>query len=446
MFTLEDLVNATGGQILSKGDELFSSASIDTRTIGSSDIFFALKGTKRDGHEFVGEALSKSSGAVISKAVDIDFSGKTVVRVQDTSEALRSLGRYIRAKFKGSVIAVLGSNGKTTTKELISGFLGKKYNILKTEGNLNNNIGVPLSLSKYRENTEIMVLELGTNRKGDIKELCEIVYPQYAVITNIGYEHLEGFGSLEGVREGELEVLQYAKTVFVNGDDKFLMEGLKSWQGKIITFGLKNEFDYYADEVEFHESGTDFVFNSQLARFPLKTNLIGLHNLYNITAACAVAVHFGISKCMIKETLKNFEPVKMRGEIFKIDDREIFFDAYNANPSSVRAALLELSRRKKDRIAVAVLGDMLELGEYTEKAHEEIGLWLRELKIEQFIGVGKFIGNALRYVDGHVFANAEAAGNFLRENLKGNEVVLIKGSRAVRMEKILEILMKGQRE
>lgn len=446
MFTLDDLINATDGKILSESEKIFNSASIDTRTIGQNDIFFALKGTVRDGHEFLIDALGKSHGAVISKDMGVDFSGKTVVMVKDTLKALQSLGRYLRNKFKGKVIAVIGSNGKTTTKELIAACLSKKYIVLKTEGNLNNNIGVPICISRLENNTEIMVLELGTNRKGDIRELCEIVRPQYAVITNIGYEHIEGFGSLEGVRDGELEILSYVKTVFVNGDDKVLMEGLKNWQGNLITFGLNQGNDYYGSEIDFKNGEIEFVFHTDTTSFSVKTNLVGLHNVYNITSACAVAVHFGVSKCMIREVLESFAPPKMRGEILQFDGIEIFFDAYNANPSSMRAALNELIRRKKDRKAIAVLGDMLELGEYTEKAHEEIGKWLKDAGIENFIGVGKFIKNALTYVNGNVFENSEEAGKFLKEQLTGGEIILIKGSRAMKMEKILEILRQGHIE
>ncbi|GAB6182518.1 UDP-N-acetylmuramoyl-tripeptide--D-alanyl-D-alanine ligase [Thermodesulfovibrio hydrogeniphilus] len=446
MFTLEDLINATGGKVLSEGKKFFTSASIDTRTIGKEELFFALRGTKRDGHDFLEEALSKGAGAAISKDIEIDFSGKTVIKVKDTLEALHSLARYLRKNFKGKVISVIGSNGKTTTKELIAEFLSTKYKVLKTEGNLNNNIGVPLCLSKIEPNTEIMVLELGTNRIGDIKELCEIVYPQYAVITNIGYEHLEGFGSLEGVREGELEILPYVKTVFANGDDQFLLEGLKNWEGNLITFGLNEKCDFNARNIEFINDGVEFIFNADTFSFPIKTHLIGLHNVYNITAAATVAVNFGISKCLIGEVAESFVPVKMRGEVIKIDGIEVFFDAYNANPSSMKVALEELARRKGSKTAIAVLGDMLELGQYTEKAHEEIGRWVKELGIEYFIGVGKFIKNALRYVDGNIFDEAEKAGIFLKTLLKGNEVILIKGSRGMRMEQILEVLKRSQEE
>lgn len=446
MFTLDDFIKATGGEVLSKCEESFSSASIDTRTIGQKDLFFALQGSKRDGHDFVQEALEKASGAVISRTLHIDLEGKTVIRVKDTLEALQDLARHLRSNFNGKVIAVLGSNGKTTTKDLISAFLSKKYSILKTEGNLNNNIGVPLCISRIERNTEIMVLELGTNRRGDIRELCNIVKPEYAVITNIGYEHIEGFGSLEGVREGELEVLPFVKTVFANGDDEFLIEGLKNWKGNLITFGLKNNFDYYASDINFSNDGVSFIFNTENSSFPVETHLIGLHNVYNITAACSVALYFGISKYIIRDVLGSFTPPKMRGEIIRFNGTEIIFDAYNANPSSMKVAIEELARRKKDKKAIAVLGDMLELGEYSEKAHEDLGRWLKEMKIDNFVGVGKFIKNALRYVDGYVFERAEEAGKFLKDQLKGREILLIKGSRGMKMENILEILMRGQKE
>ncbi|WP_353685058.1 UDP-N-acetylmuramoyl-tripeptide--D-alanyl-D-alanine ligase [Thermodesulfovibrio sp. 3907-1M] len=444
MFTLEDLIKATRGKLISSGMQIFRGASIDTRTIAENDLFFALKGSKRDGHDFLIEALQKSYGAVISKQEDINFQNKTVVLVDDTLIALQNLARYLRKKFRGKVIAVVGSNGKTTTKELIAGMLSKKYKILKTEGNFNNNIGVPLCLSKIEHDTEIMVLELGTNRHGDIKELCEIVYPDYAMITNIGYEHIEGFGSIEGVREGELEILPFVKTVFANGDDEFLMEGLKDFKGNILRFGLSNECDYRAENIKFYDEHVEFDFHADGVSFPVKSSLMGIHNVYNITGALAVATFFGVSKCMLQQAVESFSPVAMRGEIIKINGIEIFFDAYNANPSSMKAALQELARRKKTRKAIAVLGDMLELGELTQPAHEEVGRWIKEMGIDFFVGVGKFMKNALRYVDGEVFDDAQQAAVFLRKQLNGSEIILIKGSRAMKMEQILDILLEGR--
>lgn len=444
MFTLDDLLVATGGKVLSKGNEIFKQASIDTRTICQNDLFFALKGSKKDGHEFVNEALNKASGAVVSKKEGIEFKNKTIVIVDETLKSLQNLAGYLRKKFNGKVIAVIGSNGKTTTKELIANFLSKKYKILKTDGNFNNNIGVPLCISRIDNNTEIMVLELGTNRPGDIKELCDIVYPDYALITNIGYEHIEGFGSIKGVREGELEILPYVKTVFANGDDEFLMDGLRRYSGQVLTFGLSKKCDFRAENINFYNDHVEFVFHSDIAVFPVKTPLVGIYNIYNLTGAIAVATFFGISKCSVQQTAEAFSPVKMRGEIVKINGVEIFFDAYNANPSSMKVALQELVRRKKGRRTVAVLGDMLELGEFTDLAHEEVGKWINEMGIDIFIGVGEFIKNALRYVNGYVFDDPVQATEFLKKELKGSEIVLIKGSRAMKLENILEMLKEGR--
>lgn len=444
MFTLDDLLVATGGKVLSKGNEIFKQASIDTRTICQNDLFFALKGSKKDGHEFVNEALNKASGAVVSKKEGIEFKNKTVVIVDETLKSLQNLAGYLRKKFNGKVIAVIGSNGKTTTKELIANFLSKKYKILKTDGNFNNNIGVPLCISRIDNNTEIMVLELGTNRHGDIKELCDIVYPDYALITNIGYEHIEGFGSIKGVREGELEILPYVKTVFANGDDEFLMDGLRRYGGQVLTFGLSKKCDFRAENINFYNDHVEFDFHSDIVVFTVKTPLVGIYNIYNLTGAIAVATFFGISQFSIQQTAEDFSPVKMRGEIVKINGVEIFFDAYNANPSSMKVALQELVRRKKGRRTVAVLGDMLELGEFTDLAHEEVGKWINEMGIDIFIGVGEFIKNALRYVNGYVFDDPVQATEFLKKELKGSEIVLIKGSRAMKLENILEMLKEGR--
>lgn len=440
MFTLKELIEASQGEILSKGEEIFTSASIDTRTIERSQMFFPLKGTKSDGHDFVEDALLKSAGAVTSKELSIDFHGNTVVKVRDTLRALQNLARYLREKFKGQVIAVIGSNGKTTTKELIASFLVQKFKTLRTEGNLNNNIGVPLSISKIEKDTEKMVLELGTNRRGDIRELCEIALPDFALITNIGYEHIEGFGSLEGVREGELEILPYVHTVFVNGDDQFLMEGLKDFKGKIITFGLSKESDFYAKEIFFERSFTEVTISTGLREFKLRSPLTGLYNVYNLIGALSVAFYFGVNEDLISRALKKFTPIKLRTEVVRLRNFEIILDAYNANPSSMRAALEELVRRKEGRKTVAVLGDMLELGEYETEAHENLGKWLKELQIDLFIGVGNSVKNALRYYDGLQFSEPSLAAEYLLKEIKEPSVVLIKGSRAMRMERVYEIL------
>ncbi len=442
MFSLDDLLIATEGKLLSKGKEAFNQASIDTRTIGENDLFFPLKGLKTDGHEFLSEALSKASGAVVSKKEKTDFKNKTVVFVENTLSALQRLARHLRKKFKGKVIAVVGSNGKTTTKELIADFLSAKYKVLKTEGNLNNNIGVPLCISRLDSDAQIMVLELGTNRYGDIRELCEIVYPDYALITNIGYEHIEGFGSLEGVRDGELEILPFVNTVFANGDDIFLMEGLKNWNGNLLTFGVGRNCNFRAENIVLENEYVEFNMISGSLEFNLRANLTGIYNVYNITGAVSVALSLGISSTDIQHRLKLFHPVRMRGEIIKINGLEILFDAYNANPSSMRAALEELSRRKKQRQAVAVLGDMLELGQLSERAHEELGILIKKFGIDVFVGVGKMVKNALKYIDGQIFETPSEAGEFLKKKLKGSEVILIKGSRAMKMEDVLEVLRR----
>lgn len=440
MFTLQDLIKASQGEILSKGEEIFSSASIDTRTIERNQLFFPLKGTKSDGHDFVEEALLKSAGTVSSKDLSIDFRGKTVVKVRDTLWALQNLAKYLRKNFKGEVIAVIGSNGKTTTKELTATFLSQRFKTLRTEGNLNNNIGVPLSISKIERDTEKMVLELGTNRKGDIRELCEIAYPNYALITNIGYEHLEGFGSIEGVREGELEILPYVHTVFVNGDDKFLLEGLRDFTGEIITFGLSQECDFYGKDIKFEKNFTEVTISTGVREIKLTSPLLGLYNVYNILGAVSVALYFGIDEDSIRDALKIFIPIKLRSEIVNLKNFEIILDAYNANPSSMRVALEELVRRKEGRKTIAVLGDMLELGEYEKEAHETLGKWLKELQIDLFIGVGNSIKNALRYYDGLHFSEPSLAAEYLLGEIKEPSVVLIKGSRSMKMERVYEIL------
>jgi UDP-N-acetylmuramoyl-tripeptide--D-alanyl-D-alanine ligase len=461
MLNITDVTGATGGEVIYEGKQDFSGVSIDSRTIKEGELFIALKGDRFDGHDFVNEALKKGSGAIVQKPElknqKSKFNNKTVIFVDDTLTALHGLAKYIRKRFKGHVIGVVGSNGKTTTKELISAILGLKFNVIKTEGNLNNHIGMPLCIINGSKNWmpgnsgDIMVLEMGANRPCDINELCDIALPDIGVITNIGYEHLHGFGSLHKVRESELEILPYINKVAVNADDAFLMEGIFSkFDGEIVTFGIENRKSALtAGDIVFSDDGTKFYIQIEDTKVLIHSRLYGRFNIYNSLAAASAACILGFGMEDIKIGLESFSGIDMRFEVKGSEGVTFLYDVYNANPSSMEASLKELSRfanlkKAKYRRAIAVLGEMLELGDFEIEAHRNLGRQMSELHVDIFIGVGTLMTLAIEQFKGKsiCFDTAEEAGIELGRILREGDVVLIKGSRGKKMERVLDSLKK----
>ncbi len=429
-------------------DILFSGISIDSRTVREGELFLALKGDRFDGHDFVQDALKTGAGAIISHGRAVRHAaGKSTILVGDTLLALHAIAHSIRKQFGGSVISVVGSNGKTTTKELIASVLGVNLNVLKTSGNLNNHIGMPLSITKVQEYTEVMVLEMGTNKAGDIKELCAIGLPDTGVITNIGQEHLEGFGSLASVRDSELEILPHVRKLIINADDAFLMEGIENrFKGRSITFGIKTgAADIRAEGIELADSATRFVLCTGSGRIVIESRLPGRFNIYNSLAAAATAHSMGFTLEDIKKGLESFSGLPMRSEVLVRGGVTYINDAYNANPSSMEESVKELVRRAKEgherRRAIAVLGDMLELGTFSADAHTKLGRWLSGLPLDLLIGVGPMMSLTVEASkkDGVAAENARDAARELEKLVREGDVVLIKGSRGMKMEEALEM-------
>jgi UDP-N-acetylmuramoyl-tripeptide--D-alanyl-D-alanine ligase len=453
MLTVMDIIKATGGKAFFNTEAVFSGVSIDSRTIKEGELFIALKGDRFDGHDFVNDSLKAGNGAIVDLKFNgqyLKFKDKAIILVDDTLTALHNLARYIRRGFKGTVIGVVGSNGKTTTKELISSILSAKSHVLKTAGNLNNHIGMPLSITRVGEDTDVMVLEMGTNRPGDINELCSIAKPDIGVITNIGYEHLEGFGSLNKVRDSELEILPYVKRVVLNADDVFLKEGvIQKFKGEIISFGIESaNADVTAKDIVFSDRGTKFFLYADKDSILIESKLPGRFNIYNSLAAASTAYAMGFSLHEIKEGLESFEGVEMRFEIRQYEGIIFLNDVYNANPSSMEQSIKELTRciqsnaGSRSRRAIAVLGDMLELGEYSITAHKKLGQWMSALPVNFLIGVGPLMVSAVSEFKGSGVCKdtPEDAAGELRKIVREGDVVLIKGSRGMKMEKVLQVL------
>lgn len=458
--TTKDIVNSTGGRLICGGadETVFNGVSIDSRTAREGELFVAIKGNRYDGHDFIRAALKNADGALVSiSSLEFD-KGKTVIYVENTLKALQDMAHYKRVERDVAVIGVTGTNGKTTTKEMIASILGIRHRGLKNVGNLNNNIGLPLSLMKLTDEDEFVVLEMGASMQGDIKELCNIALPDYGVITNIGIAHLESFGNINTVLSTKLELFEAAETLSLNADDKFLMEGvLQRMQEteygirkKVITFGIANKADVFARDIIQGDRHTAFTLClASGGCIDVRLNIPGRFNIYNALAAASICNAMGAGLSDIKKGLEAFTGVPMRLEFREIYGATLISDIYNANPASMEEAVKELMRLKKNK-AIAVLGDMLELGPYAEAEHRKLGRWMAGLPLDMFIAVGPMMSKAAEeFSKGNgkaitVSTSAEA-GDMLPDICSSGDTVLIKGSRGMNMEMVTEKCAQGVR-
>jgi len=444
---LQEIAKIVKGELLSdKLDAKVSEISTDSRTIKSGDLFIALGGENYDGHNFVNDAFQKGAvGTVVSKSIKLP---KPVIKVENTSHALGEIARAHRKKFDIPIIVVSGSNGKTTTKDMLAKILSRKFNTLKAEKSFNNHVGVPLTLLKITDQTEIAVLELETNILGETRRLAEIIDPLGAVITNISDTHLELLPSREKVAEEKAEILESLRSegfAVLNSDDTWVTRiGDKSQTNKLITFGINNEGDFSATDIKKHGyAGIQFVLNQ---RHPIKLKIPGIYNVYNALAATACASTLGVEYNIIVEELEDFKASPMRGEIIECRGTKIIDDTYNANPQSMREAVQVLEDIGEGR-RIAVLADMLELGEVARDAHYELGKFIAASKVDIIITVGELA----RYIAEGVADNSKekivysyndkhSAMQKLLDIIQPNDTVLIKGSRKMEMEEIVEHL------
>ncbi|NWF51470.1 MAG: UDP-N-acetylmuramoyl-tripeptide--D-alanyl-D-alanine ligase [Nitrospirae bacterium] len=440
---IEDILEATGGKIISANSPFFTGVSIDSRTIKEGELFVALRGNKFNGHDFLQEALTKGDGAIVSQSPTNHRGKKTVILVEDTLRALQNLATYMRFRKNIPVIGITGSNGKTTTKELVALVLRSNYKVLKNPGNLNNHIGLPLTLTKVQEDDEVVVLEMGASGPGEIKELCDIAKPDYGILTNLSPSHLEGFRDMDTLRKTKLEILEGIKVAIVNADDTFLMDGIQSsgFKGKIVRFGISNMAELYATNIKLKKNGSIFLLHIDSDSIEVCSKISGKFNIYNLLASAAIGSIFNIKIENIKSALESFKGVPMRFEVKEDKGIQIISDVYNANPASMEEAIKELVRLKKGR-AIAVLGDMLELGSYEKDAHKRLVMWMSELPVDIFIAVGPIMSSVASEFKGEVYKSRDSfeAKKILRDICIEGDTVLIKGSRGMSMEKVLETL------
>ena len=464
ILTIEEVLKATGGKLLQgKGNAFFQGISTDSRTVAEGELFVALKGPRFDGHHYAVEALAKKAGGVLieeDQVGDIRWNGyrsRAVIAVKDTLYALGDMARDWRRKYGTPVVALTGSNGKTTTKEMIAACLETTFPILKTEGNLNNLIGVPLTLLTLTEKERVVVLEMGMNVPGEIRRLTEMVEPDVGLITNIQKVHLEGMGSLERLEEEKGELFRKMRrdgTILVNQDDPRVIELARDYPGQKITFGIEHPAEVMAKEIRLRGAeGTSFTLILESEIMEIHLRLLGRHFVPNALSAMAVACLFGVEVKEAKEALENFQPFPMRMEVVLLKGGEILInDAYNANPDSVELALETLVEAKRKGRAIAVLGDMLELGEFTKEAHQRIGQKVSELSIDFLLAFGEEAPVVVESAICHGFPMERAriveshseALSILRRMIQSGDWILVKGSRRMVMEKIVEGLTEGR--
>ena len=459
--TASDLKKLTGVELVNQEllkRRTISGVSTDSRVVNKNNIFFALKGETFDAHDFIDIVVKAEASAIV---VHREWAQKhdqyfrtfpcVFVIVNDTTAAFGELARIYRRKFDIPVIAIGGSNGKTTTKEMVNAVLRTKYDVLSTEGNLNNHIGVPQTLFRLASNHDAAVIEIGTNHFGELKYLCEIAEPTHGLITNIGKEHLEFFGNEDGVAKEELELFNYVNShrgiAFVNCDDRYLETGSKTLKKK-FSYGTMSKSDVRAKKIQTNELGQsafDVAWQKKDVSFKVSLGVPGLHNVTNALAASTVGLKFRIKPKKIAKALKQCSSASKRMEVLSNNGIIILNDTYNSNPDSVIAALKTLSTFSTNGKKIVVLGDMRELGESSKREHTNIGVIVAEMKFNHLFTVGpfsKYTSEAFGTTAKH-FESKDELSNELKKILNHGDVVLVKGSRGMKMEDVVNQLTNG---
>jgi len=451
--TLEEVRNAVKGKILDNNNILtIKGISTDSRTISKGELYIPIKGERFDGHDFIDDAIKNGAIAYLTERQE-DSSKKSIpILVENTLKAFHDLAFYYRRKFDIPLIGITGSSGKTTTKDILASVLEQKYNVLKTQGNFNNEIGLPLTLFQLERHHDIGIIEMGMNNLGEIKKLVNMVLPDVAIITNIGWTHIENLGSKENIFKAKSEILETLNNnqlALLNGDDEYLSR-IKDDKFPVAFVGVyKEELDLKVEDFTLEGDSIKFVTgkgHKGLEEYRL--NLPGIHNIYNSLFAIYLGKFYGLCHREIQLGLDKFKPSEMRMDIFENNKFKIINDSYNANPDSMKAALKVLKESAGNHRKVAILGDMLELGKWSEKAHYDIGKTLGQLKIDALIAIGKYrkfylagaIENGLSKNNGKLFSSNTEANEYLKRFLEDGDTILIKGSRGLKMEEIAAYL------
>jgi len=412
--------------------------STDSRKLPEGCLFVALKGERFDGNKYALAALEKGAAYAIVSDADLPENDR-LIHVKDTLKTLQDLGRHHRRQFDIPFIAITGSNGKTTTKELVSGVLSAKYKTHFTQGNFNNHIGVPLTLLAIPDDTEIAVIEMGANHIGEIDFLCRIAEPNYGLITNVGKAHLEGFGGVEGVKQGKSELYRFLNetkgTVFVNQDEAHLWDLLPR-KTEFIGYAAGDNRDFKLES----ESTNPFInvtLESGLEKYDIKTKLIGAYNFNNILTAVTIGNYFNVANGLIKDALEAYTPTNNRSQFLEKNKNQYILDAYNANPTSMCIALENFDEIDTLLPKIAILGDMLELGEESTAEHQKIVDLAAEFTFTKTLLVGSEFFKTKLSVNMLHFEDVQALKTWFDAQHFSGFYFLVKGSRGIRLEQVL---------
>lgn len=410
---------------------------IDTRKIEKDSMFLAIKGDNYDANQFASQALELGARYVV---IDNDnfFIDERTILVKNSLETLQELANFHRKSINIPIVALTGSNGKTTTKELIYTVLSQKFNCKATIGNLNNHIGVPLTLLSFNKNTEIGIVEMGANHQKEIEFLCNIAEPNFGYITNFGKAHLEGFGGVEGVIKGKSEMYDYLiannKTIFVNINDEIQRNKTNSYEST-FTFGLNS----IESNINFSSVTCNPFVKIKYKEYEIQSNLIGMYNSSNICAAISMGIYFNVELEAIKKGIESYFPDNNRSQIIKKNQFEIILDAYNANPSSMQEAIKNFQNLNKEN-KLMILGDMFELGEESLKEHQEIIQLVENFKLKSIFIGNEFYKAKSTFNNIHCFQDFKAFENYIETQTLDCKSILIKGSRGMALERILNFL------
>lgn len=456
-YNCAELIKAVNGRLLwGTEEQVFTGVTTDSRKVSENNLFIPLKGERFDGHDYI-EQCFKAGAAVCLTEKSIPASdGSTAVLVADTAKALRDMAAWHRKKHNIPVVGITGSVGKTSTKDMIACVLSARYKVLKTLGNFNNEIGLPLTLLNLENFHEAAVIEMGMSGFGEISRLTAAAQPQIAVITNIGVSHIEKLGSKEGILKAKLEILEGLKPsgmVVLNGDDTLL----KDLKGKIgfrtVFYGMDGGLDYTARNYEsLGEEGTRFDIDIKGRTYSVSVPVPGIHNVYNSLAAIAVGLEMNIPMDVIIDGIGTYSPGNMRQNIITYKGIKIINDAYNASPQSMQAAINVLEELSSKTRGIAILGDMLEMGEMASELHYSVGSFIKDKKIDYLITVGKdseYITQAVidsgdQSIKLQHFENNDDALIYILNIIRNGDYILIKGSRGMKMEQIADGIMQAE--
>lgn len=482
--TVKQIVNAVNGTLLSGSEEiLVTSASVNSREIEEGALFVPIIGEKVDGHRFIEGAFENGAvasfvaeSATLSEYVE----GKAYIQVKDTLKALQALGSWYRDQFSMPVIGITGSVGKTTTKEMVGAALATKYNVIKTLGNMNSQVGLPLMMLHFEAEHEVAVIEMGMSEEGEMERLSAIAKPDMAIMTNIGVAHIGQLGSQENIRKEKLNLINvtsgnFAKTgrkLFLNGDDKLLREIKEKADGIAIAeqtktalketgcvlFGLEEDCDFYGKDISVKEGKTYFTLVYPEGEEEIVLSVLGLHNVENALVALAVAYELGIKPSIAKKGLLAYQPIAMRGQVHNHNGMTIIDDTYNASPDSMKSSANVLLQMENLDRRMIVLGDVLELGEVSYQCHYEVGTFIAKASyqgktIDELLTVGqeaKAIAEGVKNSEEgknivvHSYDNNEEALAYLKEKAAEKTGIIVKGSRGMHMETIIQGLLDGR--